>query len=93
MKTEIRDRPSFSNILVKLESGESITAESDAMASMSASLQIKTKLNGGFINAFLRRFFGGESLFINEFIATESSELVLTQPYPGDIECIDLSFV
>ena len=39
----------------------------------------------------MRRFFGGESLFINEFVATETSELVLTQPYPGDIECIKLS--
>ena len=91
METEVRDKPAFANILVKMDSGESIIAESDAMASMSASIQIKTKLNGGFINALLRRFFGGESFFINEFVATETSELVLTQPYPGDIECIELS--
>lgn len=91
METEIRDKPAFANILVKMNAGESITAESDAMTSMSASIKIQTKLNGGFINAVLRRFFGGESLFVNDFIATETSELVLTQPYPGDIECIDLS--
>lgn len=91
METEVRDKPAFANILVKMNAGESVIAESDAMVSMSASVQIKTKLNGGFANAILRRFFGGESLFINEFVATEPSEVVLTQPYPGDIECIDLS--
>ena len=75
METEVRDKPAFANILVKMDSGESIIAESDAMASMSASIQIKTKLNGGFINALLRRFFGGESLFITEFVATMGSSI------------------
>ena len=72
METEVRDRPAFANILVKMDTGESIIAESDAMASMSASIKIKTRLNGGFANALLRRFFGGESLFINEFVSYRS---------------------
>lgn len=38
----------------------------------------------------MRRVFGGESLFVNEFSATGRGELVLTQPMPGDIECIEL---
>ena len=46
METEVRDRPAFANILVKMDTGESIIAESDAMASMSASIKMKTKLNG-----------------------------------------------
>ena len=64
METEVRDRPAFANILVKMDTGESIIAESDAM-SMSASIKMKTRLMGAG-KCFLRRFFGGEFLFIND---------------------------
>jgi uncharacterized protein (TIGR00266 family) len=90
METITRDRPAFANVQVNLEPGESIIAESDAMSSMSTGLTLKTKWNGGFLSAVLRKIFGGETLFVNEFVADSKSELVLTQPFPGDIECIDL---
>ncbi len=90
MEAEIRNRPSFANVLVRLEPGEKLIAEADAMASMSASVQIRTQWNGGFFAALMRRIFGGESLFINEFSSDEPSEVVLTQAMPGDIECLDL---
>ena len=91
MEAITRDRPAFANVQVKLDSGESIIAEADAMSSMSTGLTVQTKWNGGFLSAILRRLFGGESLFVNEFQANESSELVFTQAYPGDIECLDLN--
>jgi uncharacterized protein (TIGR00266 family) len=91
MESEIRNRPSFANVLVKLERGDQVVAESDAMASMSASIQLRTRWNGGFFHALLRRLFGSESLFVNVFHTETRGELVLTQPYPGDIECIDLA--
>ena len=47
MDAEIRNKPSFANILVKLGRGDSIVAEADAMASMSSTVDIKTKWNGG----------------------------------------------
>ena len=90
MEIEIRNRPSFANLLVRLMRGDRIVTESDAMASMTSGIQLRTRFNGGFFAALARRFLGGESLFINEFSATESSELVLTQPFPGDIECLEL---
>lgn len=90
MQTEIRSRPSFANLLVRLVRGERIVAESDAMASMSSSITVRTRFSGGFWSALLRRLFGGESLFINEFSTESRGELVLTQPYPGDLECIEL---
>ena len=37
------------------------------MASMSSNVDIATRLNGGFFTALMRKIFGGESLFINEF--------------------------
>lgn len=90
MQTEIRNRPSFANILVRLAQGDRIVAESDAMASMSSSITLRTRWNGGFFTALLRRLFGGESLFINEYSTSTQGDLVLTQPMPGDIECIEL---
>ena len=91
MHTEIRDKPSFANILVRLEAGDQIVAEADAMASMSSTIEMSTKWNGGFIKAVLRRVFGGESMFVNTFTTATSGELVLTQAFPGDIQCIELS--
>lgn len=90
METEIRNRPSFANVLVKLNPGDRLIAEADAMASMSGTVQMKTRWNGGFFPAVLRRMFGGESLFVNEFSSDEPAELVLTQPFPGDIEFLNL---
>lgn len=90
MLVEIRNRPSFANLQVSLGPGESIIAESDAMASMTANVEMSTMWNGGFGSAILRRAFGRESLFVNRFTATSPAQLVLTQMFPGDIECIEL---
>ncbi len=90
MESEIRNRPSFANVLVHLQPGEMIIAEADAMASMSSGLRLVTRWNGGVVAAILRRAFGGESLFVNEFHADTPAELVLTQALPGDIECMQL---
>ena len=57
---------------------------------MSSAVNINTKLNGGFFKAIAKRFFGNESLFINEFTSEGEGELILTQAFPGDIECIEL---
>src|SRR5688572_25370312 len=90
MQTEIRSRPSFAHVLVRLAQGDRIVAESDAMASMSSAITLSTRWNGGFLGAILRKLFGGESLFLNEFTTQSGGELILTQPLPGDIECIEL---
>jgi uncharacterized protein (TIGR00266 family) len=90
MEIQIRNRPSFANLLVRLSRGDRIVAESNAMASMSSSISLATRFNGGFWRAILRKLFGGESLFINEFGTDSQGELVLTQPFPGDIECLPL---
>ena len=91
METEIRNKPAFANVLVKLQTGDQIVAEADAMASMSASVDIKTRWNGGAFKAILRRIFGGESMFVNVYSTASSGEVVLTQPFPGDIICIELN--
>ncbi len=91
MQSEIRNKPSFANIKFQLEPGETITCESDAMASMDSTINMKTKLNGGLFKGLARKFLGGESLFINEFSTESGGELVVTQAWPGDIECLELN--
>ena len=93
MNVEIKYRPAFATLFITLEGKDSIVAESDAMASMSANVGMRTKLNGGFLRAILRKFFGGESLFVNEFFSEDGqpAQLVLTQPSPGDMEALQLS--
>ncbi|MBI4817946.1 MAG: TIGR00266 family protein [Deltaproteobacteria bacterium] len=88
MDVEIRDRPSFAHITVKLAPGDTLIAEAGAMASMSASVRMVAKLAGGIFSAILRRVFGGESMFVNEFTlgpGKSEGEVVLTQATPGDI--------
>ena len=93
MRYEIRYRPAFAAIFVTLEPGEKITAEAGAMVSMDAELSMTTEFSGGLIQALLRKFFGGESLFVNVFTNRSNRPLtvVLTQSVIGDIEVIDLT--
>lgn len=92
MKSEIKGGPGFAYIELQLEPGETIVAESDAMASMSAQLDMDAKLNGGLFSAIGRKFFGKESFFVNHFKnnGTNPMQLILVQPTPGAIRKVDL---
>ena len=92
MECEIKYKPAFSTIFVTLEPGDKIIAEAGAMASMDSQLSIKTQLSGGFFSAIAKKFFGGESLFVNVFTneTKQYLNLVLTQSVVGDIEEIEL---
>ncbi len=88
----IEGGPAFAHLQVSLKPGESIVAESDAMASMSAEVDMRTRLNGGLFGALMRRIFGGESIFINHFSNPSNApkRLTLVQPAPGDLLCREL---
>jgi uncharacterized protein (AIM24 family) len=51
MQHQILYRPSHSLLVVQLEAGESLAAETGAMVSMSANVQIETAMRGGFFGA------------------------------------------
>ena len=67
MEFTIQGAPAFGFMHVDLEPGDKIITESDAMASMNSEIDMKPRLNGGLIKGLIRKFLGGESLFINEF--------------------------
>jgi uncharacterized protein (TIGR00266 family) len=92
MKINIEGKPVFAHVIVELEPGETFIAESDAMSSMSAELDMIAKFNGGLITGLLKKYLGGESLFINHFTNNSNKTLTLhlSQPTPGDIEIKEL---
>lgn len=92
MKHEIRYKPAFAAIFITLEPGESIIAEAGAMTSMDGRLSMKTEFSGGFFQALLRAFLGGESMFVNVFSNNTNQPLnvTFTQSMIGDIECLEL---
>ena len=93
MKTEIKGMPSFGYIDVDLSPGETIYSESGAMTSMSADLDLKAKMNGGFFSALFKRLLGNESFFIGQFTNNTDGQrrLTLTQATPGQIHELDLN--
>jgi uncharacterized protein (TIGR00266 family) len=92
MNATIEGRPAFAHMHVDLEPGESIIAESDAMSSMSADLDMEAKFNGGFFSGLCKKFLGGESLFINVFTnnSVGTRRVTLVQPTPGDMAAFEL---
>ncbi len=93
MKAQILGGAAFSYLNVELEAGESVITESDAMSSMDADLDLTAALNGGLIRALIKKYLGGESLFISQFKNNTNSprQLTLVQPTPGEIRCVELN--
>ncbi|WP_136667178.1 TIGR00266 family protein [Flavobacterium sp. H122] len=92
MRIKTEGKPAFAYVKVELEPGETIIAESDAMSSMSAELDLKAKFNGGFFIGLAKKYLGGESLFVNHYTnnTNQPLSLHLTQATPGDIEIKEL---
>jgi uncharacterized protein (TIGR00266 family) len=90
---KISRRPAFATLFITLNPGESITAESGAMVSMSAKVSMHTHLFGGLIPALLKAFLGGESVFVNTFTNSTKQplEVVLTQGTIGDMSLLELN--
>ena len=85
MEHEVLYRPSYSLLKIKLRQGESVSAESGAMVSMSSCIEIKTAAKGGLFGALKRSVLGGESFFVNTFMANDSGEVTFAPTLPGDI--------
>ncbi|MBI3968936.1 MAG: TIGR00266 family protein [Chloroflexi bacterium] len=86
MQVQILYAPSYSLAIAQLSSNESLIAEAGAMVSMSGGVQIETKARGGLLGGLARSFLGGESFFMNTFVAGPSGgEVTLASALPGDL--------
>ncbi|MCK5249648.1 MAG: TIGR00266 family protein [Spirochaetaceae bacterium] len=92
MKATISGGPAFAHVHVDLDTGEKITAESGAMQSMSADLDLKAHLNGSFFSALGKKWFGGESLLASTYTNNTQGtrRVTLAQDVPGEIRRVDL---
>ena len=78
MEFDIRYRPAHTLARVTLQVGETIVAESGAMVGMSPNMDMKTSAGG--LKKGLKRLFGGESFFRNEFSPQGGPGEVLLAP-------------
>jgi len=89
MQYEILKNP-MGLIEFTLNKDEKVTAEAAAMVYIRGDILTETKMRkGGFLKSLKAAALGGESFFVNEFIAQEDScKLGLTGNMLGDIEVI-----
>lgn len=64
MKYEILYSEAYPIVKCQLEHHEKIKAESDAMVTMSATIDVEGKMNGGLLSGPARKFLTSESFFV-----------------------------
>ncbi len=91
MKYEILHQDAFPVIQCDLQYGETIQAESDAMITMSATLDVNGSMNGGILGGIARRVLAGESFFFQTITASRGpGSVLLGHPAPGGIIDVEL---
>ena len=92
MRTEVRHNPDFAAVLIIFDAmGERVVAEAGAMIARDSGIEMITELRGGMGSALKRRLMGGESLFQNTFVASQSGQQLWIAPAPeGSIQQLEL---
>ena len=90
MRYEIKYSPSYSMLVVDLEAGERVTGEAGALTYMTPNIDVETRLRErGILGSLGLKLFGGQSLFVNDFIARDGSgQLGLVAAPVGDIKVL-----
>ncbi len=89
MHIDVLYRPAHTLAKVRLASGETLEAEAGAMVGMSPNVQMTTSAGGAMKG--LKRLFGGESFFRNQFTAQSGpGEVLLAPALCGDMTVLDL---
>jgi uncharacterized protein (TIGR00266 family) len=92
MDYEIKYKPSYSMLVVKLEPDETVTAEAGAMTYMEPNINVKTrKRERSLLGTIGLSLFGGQSFFVNDYKAQNSpGEVAFVSAPVGDIETLDV---
>lgn len=78
-------------LLVKMQRGDSIYCESDAMVMKEQALEVSGRLRGGLLQSFMRKFTSGESLFQQQIKANQGDgECLLSPNLDGDMQILEL---
>ncbi|THJ17093.1 MAG: TIGR00266 family protein [Nitrospira sp. CG24D] len=94
MKSEILYPGAFPMVRVELASGEHIKAESGAMVGSSPTVDVESKMEGGFLGALSRKLLTGEKFFFQTLRASRGpGEVLLAPTVPGEIVILELDGV
>jgi len=94
MKSEILYPGAFPMARVELTAGEAIKAESGAMVASSPTIDVESKMEGGFLGALSRKFLTGEKFFFQTLRASRGpGEVLLAPTVPGEIIMMELDGV
>lgn len=79
-------------VRVKLDQGEKISAERDAMAAMTDTISLGGKARGGVFKSLARAVTTGESFFMQEITAESGPGSVMLSPrHPGEVHLVELN--
>ena len=92
MKYEIRYKPSYSMLVVDLEQGEKITAESGAMTYMDPNIEVHTrKRERSLLGTLGLAILGRQSFFVNDYTSSrDQGEVAFVSAPVGDIETLEV---
>jgi len=92
MKHEIKYKPSYSMLVVNLEQGEKITAESGAMTYMDPNIEAHTrKREKSLLGSIGLTIFGRQSFWVNDYTASNGQgEVAFVSAPVGDIETLEV---
>lgn len=92
MKYEIKYKPSYSMLVVNLEQGEKITAESGAMTYMDPNIEVHTrKREKSLLGSLSLAIFGRQSFWVNDYKASNGpGEVAFVSAPVGDIETLEV---
>lgn len=85
LEHNIDGNPDYGHLTVSLNLGEKFIADRGALAWMSQGMDIKARLLGGKVSAFIRKLVGGESLFVGEFSHYTGGQATFWPSVPGEI--------
>jgi uncharacterized protein (TIGR00266 family) len=92
MKITLEHGPAFTCARIQLVVGEAVRAESGAMVAMSTTVDIETKMQGGFLGALARKVLSSESFFQNTFTAKRGAgEVTFAPSLMGDIRLHEMA--
>ena len=90
---EIRYRPSYSMLVIRLNPGEVIVVEAGALSYMTSNIEVKTRMRQkSLLKTLGLSILGGQSFFVNEYHAVDKpAELGLVAAPVGDIARLEVS--
>ena len=92
MEYEIKYKPSYSMLVVKLEPNESVTAEAGAMTYMEPNIDVETrKREKSLLGTLGLAILGRQSFFVNDYQAQNTpGEVAFVSAPVGDIETLEV---